>query len=122
MKVPGFTAEMSLYKSTGGYIVALNGAAVRGGMVVPAQRPMDAPPTAYASTLTPGVVFMMKKVCWDERTSTSKFAGLTFLTECQLCQWFRQQYICTEPPACFMGWVPVGAPSDECDTSLVGIG
>jgi hypothetical protein len=100
MNIPGFTAEASLYKSTKGYAVAPNRTPLRGGAVVPA---------------------LMNKLCWDKTTSTSKIWGLTFQTDCQICQWFTYTRICPQPPACSWGWVPAGDPWSDCISSLVAI-
>ena len=122
MNIPGFNAEASLYKPTKGYAVAPNRTSLRGGAIVPAQRPISVLSTDYVPTTPmPGVAFLIKKVCWDETSSTSKFAGLTFQTDCKLCQWFKQTMICDTPPVCHMGWIRVSDPNHECSSSLVGI-
>jgi hypothetical protein len=120
MNIPGFTAECSLYKSTRS-CAAHNHVEVEDGTVIPAQQLMDLLSTGSTQILESGVVFSMKKICWDQRSSETKFAGLTFRTDCQICQWFKQARICPRPPACELGWVPVGDPMDECDSKLVAI-
>jgi hypothetical protein len=95
--LPGFTAEASLYASIKGYVVASNIATSGGDAVVPA---------------------LMKQVCWDQTSGTSKFLNLTFVTECQICQWFIYTRICPQPPACSWGWVAVGEPSQDCISRL----
>ena len=100
MKMPGYRAEASLYRSSKGYVTASNLVDVRGDAVVPA---------------------LMKKLCWEKTTSTSKIWGLTIRSDCQICQWFKYAKICPQPPACSWGWVPASAPWHDCIDSLVAI-
>lgn len=121
MKLPEFTAEVSLYKSAMSYAVAPNRAGVRVGALVLTQGLMGTLSTVDVPTSMPGVVFTMKKLCWDKTTSTWKFWGLTFQTECRICQWFKYAKICPEPPGCYWGWVPASEPWRDCVDSLVAI-
>ena len=121
VNLPGFTAETSLYKSAKSYAVAPNRTAVRVGALVLTRGLMGTLSTVDVPTPMPGVVFTMKKLCWDKTTSTSKFWGLTFQTECQICQWFKYAKICPQPPACTWGWVPASEPWRDCVDSLVAI-
>jgi hypothetical protein len=122
MTMPAYTADCSLYKSTRGYLAAPNRSAVRGGAVVLVQRLMGAPSTVFEPPPTPGVVYLMKQVCWGATTSTNTFGRFTFENECKWCQWFTEMRICDAPPfGCRTTYVPVGSPSPECTSRLAQI-
>jgi hypothetical protein len=101
MKMPGYTAEYSL-PETGGYVAAPNKTTVKESTIVPA---------------------LMKKYCEEESDSTIHRLGLWIRSVCQTCQWYKQETICEvfPPRNCRAVWIPVGSPSSECASSLVGI-